>query len=185
MSQQKDVTSHDFKDRLAEAMASRDLKPAALARLINVDPAYVSLLRSGKRTRPSAEVVLALAGALQVDHDWLLTGQGEMEATVQEAEIYRTLGKGPAGAFRSTIRDQGRLTNFVGEEALPSPSDYKAAAKKPLAPDPLAAWLVRSMEKGEAVTLARSFLDEYESGDKSALARALTLLQILADSPKA
>lgn len=57
----EDADRARFLVRLWEVQAEAGLSGAALARLLNVDPSYIRLLKAGKRTRPSLEVIYTAA----------------------------------------------------------------------------------------------------------------------------
>lgn len=161
---------HNFPARLEEALKRAGLSKGALAQGTNVALSTVSRWFGG--AVPKWETVYQIGNLLGVDANWLLTGEGSPDPAERRAPA--VIHESEEGLFRAKVQ----------EDEIPYRVNYGDALKKPLKPDPLAAWYVRSMEKGEAMTLARSFLDEYEAGDQTALARAVTLLQILADSPR-
>lgn len=158
----------NFPSRLEEALKRAGLSKGALAAGTNVALSTVSRWFGG--AVPKWETVYQIGNLLGVDANWLLTGEGSPDPNERRAPT--EIREAEDGSFSAKVQ----------EDEIPYRVNYGDSLKKPLKPDPLAAWLVRSMEKGEAITLARAFLDEYEAGDVTALARAVTLLQILADS---
>jgi SOS-response transcriptional repressor LexA len=72
--------SSEFKDRLDRAMVHAGVTGDALAASVGISPAYVSGLRSGRKTNPSPEVVKKMADSLLVSYSWLMTGEGDLPA---------------------------------------------------------------------------------------------------------
>lgn len=69
----KRARADQFRHRLKEAMARRDMSQSALARRVGVDRSTISQLLSGDSPRlPNAQVVAECAAALGVSADWLL-----------------------------------------------------------------------------------------------------------------
>ncbi|MCU0906744.1 MAG: helix-turn-helix transcriptional regulator [Rhodobacteraceae bacterium] len=93
-----------FRRRLAEAMATRGISQAALARAIGVDRSTVSQLlgQDGPRM-PNAQVAAEAASALGVSADWLLglTDRRERAADVLAASM--TLTAAPRALVDETI----------------------------------------------------------------------------------
>ena len=70
----KRVRARQFRDRLSQAMARRNVSQSALARDIGVDRSTLSQLLGGDGARlPNAQVIGACATALGVSSDWLLS----------------------------------------------------------------------------------------------------------------
>ncbi len=65
-----------FATRLKEAMEARGLSQAELARAININPAAIQYLLSNDAK--SSRFTFEMANALEINTNWLATGQGEM-----------------------------------------------------------------------------------------------------------
>lgn len=71
---------NDFADRVREARERRGISQTQLCRLSEVDPATIYRIETGK-SRGHASTAQKLAQALGVSAQWLLTGQGRMDAS--------------------------------------------------------------------------------------------------------
>lgn len=87
----------NFCDRLETAMQRAGLKPAALAKCSGLNPTSVSRYRSGAR-EPNPGELLALAKALGVTMEWLLTGLDQHGTEVRSAFTERVQGAAAARA---------------------------------------------------------------------------------------
>jgi len=77
-------------------------KPADAARYAEIDKGYFSNLRHGSKTKPSQEVLVALAQFFGCDEEWLRTGVGQpsLSGMVVREEIMGPLREGVPGAAR-------------------------------------------------------------------------------------
>lgn len=73
-----------FCDRLESLLKSRGISAEELARLSGLNATSVSRYRSGAR-EPTASGLLALAGALGVTMEWLLTGQHTLSRALADS----------------------------------------------------------------------------------------------------
>ena len=104
-----------FPERLARARVAAGFSRRALGRIAQVSEAYISRLESGQRTA-SPVVCQALARALNVDAQWLVSGRGRTEPdnnSVTETGTDRL----PAAIER--LIEQQRMAPEVGR--LPRP----------------------------------------------------------------
>lgn len=74
-------------ERLADAMRSRSVNQAALAQAVGVaQPDISRWIRGVEDRKPGIDVVWAMVRHLGINGHWLLTGEGDMDATPGEAE---------------------------------------------------------------------------------------------------
>jgi transcriptional regulator with XRE-family HTH domain len=92
-----------FAQRLREAMAILDMSNAELAAAVGVHPVTVSKWRSGMAVEPHR--MPALAAALDVREQWLLTGRGPRERG-PEAVREPLHGYEPDALFTRAIRER-------------------------------------------------------------------------------
>ncbi|KAA0271019.1 MAG: helix-turn-helix domain-containing protein [Chloroflexi bacterium] len=64
--------SETFSGAVKKAMQEKRYNARQLALAIDVDPSYLTRLLKGERTSPSKEIVLKIAGLLQLNPDELL-----------------------------------------------------------------------------------------------------------------
>ena len=97
--QERQETVLTFRERLLQAMESRDISKSALARTIGIDRSTLSQLLSSENDRlPRADTVAAIAAALQVSLDWLLGLSAEERshaAILQESIIFAPATRTP------------------------------------------------------------------------------------------
>lgn len=60
-------------------MAKKGISPAALSRISGINPARISEILSGRTKRPGPKSVAKIAKALDIDLNWLVTGEGSPE----------------------------------------------------------------------------------------------------------
>lgn len=65
--------------RLKHLLLDSGHRQAEIARRARIDPAYLSLMLSGARARPSEDVISRLAQEFKVNASWLMTGKGPRE----------------------------------------------------------------------------------------------------------
>lgn len=114
---------------IAFAREKAGLKQQALADRLKGSPggrvATVSDWERGERT-PDAISLLKLANALNVSADWLLTGEGEMNAPVAAQ------GKGVAGRIGSAAEVLGEISSLVDRYRAGEGSKVPVPSKEPL-----------------------------------------------------
>lgn len=76
-----------FSDRLASARTRRNLTLIELSEKSGVDKGQLSRLENALQTRPSADAVFRLSGALGVRPEWLWLGETPMEADAAEKRV--------------------------------------------------------------------------------------------------
>ncbi len=86
-----------FGERLREIRKSRNINQRDLAEQVGVDFTYISKIEAGSMKPPSAEVIHALAQALNTDED----------------ELYCLAGKIPIG-LKDALKDNPLLSELVG-----------------------------------------------------------------------
>jgi transcriptional regulator with XRE-family HTH domain len=92
----KRARAAQFRTRLAQAMARREMTQSALARQIGVDRSTVSQLLKGAGARlPNAQVVGECAAALGVSADWLLSLSDRPETAADLLANSLTLTQAP------------------------------------------------------------------------------------------
>lgn len=74
-------------DRLREARQEKGMGQRSLARASGVSQGHISHAESGKRVELGPTVLSALADALGVSVDWLLTGEGPRERASPERTV--------------------------------------------------------------------------------------------------
>ena len=72
MAQVKHLDAEAMSRRIAQALSLRGWTQSDLSARSGVTTGHISMILSGNRARPSADVVYRLAGALEVSADWLL-----------------------------------------------------------------------------------------------------------------
>lgn len=73
-------------DKLNEALALKDMKPADLSRLSGIDSGQLSKYLTGKR-RPQIDAIISLAQALGVSADFLLGMSDNPEPNIGEGGL--------------------------------------------------------------------------------------------------
>ena len=68
-----------FGERLELARKAAGLSQSALARAIGVTPSAISQIEAGGTKKPSSENLLPIADALDVNTQWLISGNGPMK----------------------------------------------------------------------------------------------------------
>ncbi len=104
-----------FPERLARARVAAGFSRRALGRIAQVSEAYISRLESGQRTA-SPVVCQALARALNVDAEWLVSGRGRAEPD-HDSVTEITTDRLPAAIER--LIDQERMAPEISR--LPRP----------------------------------------------------------------
>jgi len=66
-----------FCERLKYIREKREMSQSALARFIRITASAISQMEDGTTKRASSENIFSLARALQVNPEWLATGEGE------------------------------------------------------------------------------------------------------------
>lgn len=89
-------------DRLAWAMAERQLTPSELARRLGTKPQVVSPWMTG--TPPGGRYLVQLPGVLSVNGHWLLTGEGPWEAPGDQPLLEAARREGQARAVEMVMR---------------------------------------------------------------------------------
>lgn len=79
----------EFRDRVAAAMAAKDMNQAALCRATGMGSSKVSQILTGKTKDPRIGAVLAIADALDVSIDYLagLTDEMNPRGNKEEKEV--------------------------------------------------------------------------------------------------
>lgn len=100
----KRLRANAFRDRLARAMARREMTQSELARRIGVDRSTISqLLTDGGARLPNAHVVGACAQALGVSADWLLMLSDRPETTAEILSTSLSLAEAPRALIDDRI----------------------------------------------------------------------------------
>lgn len=68
----------DFSARLKKAIESKGVTPYEVAKSTGIAQATLSRILSGNTKKPNIDNLKTLASYLQVNEDWLRTGEGEM-----------------------------------------------------------------------------------------------------------
>lgn len=93
-----------FRDRLAQAMATRNTSQSALARAVGVDRSTISqLLEPGSARLPNAQIAAECASALGVTCDWLLGLSERPEPLNELLEQAVSLTDAPRALIDETI----------------------------------------------------------------------------------
>jgi SOS-response transcriptional repressor LexA len=71
-------------ERIKSIRTALKIKQIEMAKMLNVNPSAVSQMESG-RTKPSLETLIDIAEKLKVDLHWLITGEGRMFNTPEDA----------------------------------------------------------------------------------------------------
>jgi len=111
-------------ERIKQIRQENGLKQLQLAKLVHVEPSYISQLESNKR-HPSFRLITAIAEACQVNVKWLRNGEGEKEV----AEPQPPTSKSPR---RDAISDS-RIPKAGpgGDRAAPAP-EWRPRPEDPL-----------------------------------------------------
>lgn len=72
------MSMSQLKERLAEALTYANLNAKELADIAKISPATLSHYKNGRSTKLSAEIAQKIADALNVNVEWLITGEGNM-----------------------------------------------------------------------------------------------------------
>jgi len=78
-----------FGDRLRARRISVNLTQEKLGKIVGLKKATISSLELGASKKPSAENLLPLAKALNVDPHWLITGKGDIEPSKAELDVHQ------------------------------------------------------------------------------------------------
>jgi transcriptional regulator with XRE-family HTH domain len=106
-----------FCERLDDLLKTRGIKPEDLAQMSGLTPTSVSRYRSGAR-EPTAAGLLALAVALEVTMEWLLTGD--------RRTIYGPLADATSEGMLKAAREATMESRSVLNEAeLPQSGSYR------------------------------------------------------------
>jgi len=92
-----------FRQRLAEAMATRRLSQAGLARMVGVDRSTVSQLLADGTRLPNAQLAADCAAALGISADWLLGLSPRSEPLADLLATSLTLTEAPRALIDETI----------------------------------------------------------------------------------
>jgi len=95
-------------ERLRFARNKKGLSQSLLARKAGITPSAISQIESGASKKPSANNLLPLARILDVDPNWLITGEGEMFSVTDIQQRIRTLMK-KMTAFDLVAACDGRI----------------------------------------------------------------------------
>lgn len=140
-----------FCERLEGLLRSRGISAEDLARLSGLNATSVSRYRSGAR-EPTASGLLALAGALEVTMEWLLTGRNSLPRALADTTAERMLetaalgeaggravlneGPMPRGSYQEVtgLREENqRLRDIIGGiRALLASEPVAAASRGPV-----------------------------------------------------
>lgn len=93
-----------FRDRLQLTLAKSRVSQAQLARIARLNPTHVNNLCNGRRTRVSAQTVVAIARALGCSTDWLLG--------------LAAIGPKPIAVRQSIGVQGGRVMQYIGDERI-------------------------------------------------------------------
>ena len=69
-----------FGERLRQVIEEKGITPYELSAKTHVSQATLSRIFANSTTKPSIKTVEVIADYLQISHDWLLTGNGDMRA---------------------------------------------------------------------------------------------------------
>ncbi len=95
-----------FRNRLKEAMATKDATQSGLARAVGVDRSTISQLLTGTGARlPNAQVVAECAAALGVSADWLLGLSERPESVAELMAISLSVTEAPRALIDEQIFD--------------------------------------------------------------------------------
>lgn len=106
----------NFCDRLEGLLKAKGIPAEDLARMSGLSPTSVSRYRSGAR-EPTASGLLALAGALEVTMEWLLTGKRPCIPTA--------LAEPVAVRMLEASKSESGSRMMVGEALHPDPGSYR------------------------------------------------------------
>lgn len=94
-----------FAKRLKLLMKLQSITGKKLAEMINMSEATISTFLSGKTTKLYAQTVFALANILQVDPEWLFTGDGSHE--IKTVPAARTIIKRDITSLAALLNEYG------------------------------------------------------------------------------
>jgi transcriptional regulator with XRE-family HTH domain len=97
--------------RIKALRLAKGLDQGELARAAKIAQSTLSDLERGDSERPRGDSLVRLAAVLEVDHDWLMTGQGiptpKMQPNIDEGHLltmYRDLSEANRAALLATAR---------------------------------------------------------------------------------